>query len=70
VLDAVFSIRSDLRTYRTAGGNIKTLCRQQIEVIQNHEKEHVRSMGKGEARNRKYKEVKLGGGQGYNRSSD
>jgi hypothetical protein len=48
---------------------ITKLCRQQAEVIQNHENEHVRGIGKGEARYRKY-EVKLGGGQAYDRSSD
>jgi hypothetical protein len=39
------------------------LCRQQAEVIQNHENEHVHSIGEGEARHRKYKSLKLGGGQ-------
>jgi hypothetical protein len=29
---------------------ITGLCRQQAEVIQNHENEHVRSLGQGEAR--------------------
>jgi hypothetical protein len=46
------------------------LCRQQAEVIQNHENEHVRSTGQGEARYRKYKWLKLGGGQADDRSSD
>jgi hypothetical protein len=46
------------------------LCRQQAEVIQNHENEHVRSIGKGEARHRKYKGPKLDGNQAYDRSSD
>jgi hypothetical protein len=40
------------------------------EVIQNHENEHVRNIGQGEARHRKYKRLKLGGGQAYDRSSD
>jgi hypothetical protein len=39
------------------------LCRQQAEVIQNHENVHVRSIGEGETRNRKCKRLKLGGGQ-------
>jgi hypothetical protein len=30
------------------------LCRQQAEVVQNNENKHVRSIGKGEARHRKY----------------
>jgi hypothetical protein len=44
---------------------ITQLCSQQAEVIQNHENEHVRSIGQGEARHRKYKRLKLGGGQAY-----
>jgi hypothetical protein len=43
---------------------------QQTEVIQNHENEHVCGPGQGEARHRKYKRLKLGGGQAYDRSSD
>jgi hypothetical protein len=39
------------------------ICRQQAEVIQNHENEHVRSIGLCEARYKKYKRLKLGGGQ-------
>jgi hypothetical protein len=46
------------------------LCRQQAEVIQNHDSENVRSIGQGKARHRKYKRLKLGGGQAYDRSSD
>jgi hypothetical protein len=46
------------------------VCRQQAEVIQNHEDEHVLSIGQGEAKHRKYKRLKLGGGQVYDRSSD
>jgi hypothetical protein len=42
---------------------ITKLCRQQAEVIQTHENQHVRSIGQGEARQRKYKNLKLGGGQ-------
>jgi hypothetical protein len=37
-------------------------CRQQTEVIQNHENENVRYIEQGEARHRKYKRLKLGGG--------
>jgi hypothetical protein len=39
-------------------------------IIQNHENEHIRSIGKGEDRRGKYKRLKLGGGQTYDRSSD
>jgi hypothetical protein len=42
---------------------VTKLCRKQAEVIRNHENEHVRGIGKGEARHRKYKRLKLGGGQ-------
>jgi hypothetical protein len=46
------------------------LCRQQAEVIQNHENTNVRNIGKGEPLHRKYKRLKLGDGQTYDRSSD
>jgi hypothetical protein len=46
------------------------LCRQQAEVIQNLENKHVCSIGQGKARYRKYKRLKLGGGQDYDRSND
>jgi hypothetical protein len=46
------------------------LCSQQAEVIQIHENEHVRGMGQGEERYRKYKRLKLGDCQTYDRSSD
>jgi hypothetical protein len=46
------------------------LCRQEADFIQNHENEHVRSRGQGEARRRKYKKLKLGGGKAYDRSND
>jgi hypothetical protein len=49
---------------------ITKLFRQQAEFIQNHENANVCDTGKGEARQRKYKRLKLGGGQEYNRSSD
>jgi hypothetical protein len=48
---------------------IKKSCRQQAEVIQNHENENVRYIGQGEAPHRKYeksyKRLKLGGGHVY-----
>jgi hypothetical protein len=49
---------------------ITKLCRQQAEVIQNQENANVRNIGQGEPRHRKYKRLKLGGGQAYDRSSD
>jgi hypothetical protein len=47
---------------------ITKLCRQQAEVIQNHENANVRDIGKDEARHKKCKRVKLGGGQAYDSS--
>jgi hypothetical protein len=44
--------------------------RQKAEVIQNYENKHVHSIGQDEARHRKYKRLKLGGGQAYDLSSD
>jgi hypothetical protein len=49
---------------------ITELSRQQAEVIQNHENVNVRKIGQGEARHRKYKRLKHGGGQVYDRSND
>jgi hypothetical protein len=39
-------------------------------VIQNHENANVRNTEQREPRNRKYKRLKLVGGQAYDRSSD
>ena len=47
---------------------ITKLCKRQAEVIQNHNK-NVSTIGQGEAQHRKYKRLKLGGGQAYDRSS-
>jgi hypothetical protein len=49
---------------------VTKLYRKQAEVIRNHQKEHARGIGQGEARHRKYKRLKLGVGQAYDRSSD
>jgi hypothetical protein len=48
---------------------ITKLCRRQAEVILNHENPNVRAIGQGESRHRKYKRLKLGGRQAYDRSS-
>jgi hypothetical protein len=48
---------------------ITKLCRRQAEVVLNHENPNVRAIGQGEARHRKHKGLKLGGGQVYDRSS-
>jgi hypothetical protein len=45
------------------------ICREQAEVIQNHDNENIRSIGNCEARHRKHKRLKLGGGQAYDRSN-
>jgi hypothetical protein len=50
--------------------NKTKLYRPQAEVIQNHENVNVRNIGQGEARHRKYKRLKLGGGQACDRSND
>jgi hypothetical protein len=42
---------------------VTKLCRRQAEVIENYEIEHVRGIGQGEARRRKYNRLKLGGDQ-------
>jgi hypothetical protein len=47
---------------------VTKLCRQQAEDIQNHENDYVHGIGQGEARHRKYKGLKLHGGQAYDRS--
>jgi hypothetical protein len=64
----------ELTNVRSRGGSSKIhitkLCRRQAEVIQNHENEYVQATGQGEARHRKYKRLKLGGGQAYDISSD
>jgi hypothetical protein len=44
---------------------IAKLCRQQTKVIKNHDNKKVRNIGQGEANHRKYKRLKLGGGQAY-----
>jgi hypothetical protein len=49
---------------------ITKLCRQQAEIIQNHETANVCNFRNGEARHRKFKRLKLGGGQVYDHSSD
>jgi hypothetical protein len=43
---------------------------KQAKVIQNHKNANVLNNGQGEAGHRKYKRLKLGGGQSYDRSSD
>jgi hypothetical protein len=42
---------------------VAKLCRQQAEVVVNHENATVRNIGHGEPQHRKYQKLKLGGGQ-------
>jgi hypothetical protein len=49
---------------------VTKFCRQYAQVIHHHENIHVRNIGQSEARHRKYKRLKLGGGQAHYRSSD
>jgi hypothetical protein len=58
--------------YSTGVNGIKGsgLRKFMTEVILNHENANVRNIGQGKARHRKYKRLKLGGGQAYDRSSD
>jgi hypothetical protein len=49
---------------------ITKLCRNQAEVIQNHDNENFRSIGNGETQHRKHERLKLGGGQAYDCSED
>jgi hypothetical protein len=49
---------------------IGVFCALRAEVIENRENEHVRSIGQGEARHKKYKKLNFGGGQAYDRSND
>jgi hypothetical protein len=46
------------------------LYRTQAEVILNHVDPNLRGIGQREARHRKYKGLKLGGCQGYDRSAE
>jgi hypothetical protein len=46
------------------------LCRTQAEVILNYVNPNLRGIGQGEAMHRKYKRLKLGGGQAYDRLGD
>jgi hypothetical protein len=55
--------------FQTSVHYVAKLCRQQAEVIQNHENANVHNIGQGKARHRKYKRLKLDGGQAYDRSS-
>jgi hypothetical protein len=65
---AIYIWLSNFRIYEY--DYITKLCMHQAEVIQNHESANVHNTGQGEPRHRKYKRLKLGGGQAYDCSSD
>jgi hypothetical protein len=48
---------------------VTRLCRQKAEVLQKHDNENVVNIGQGEVQHRKYKRLKLGGGQAYDRTA-
>jgi hypothetical protein len=48
---------------------ITKICRKQAEVIQTHDNVNVWNIGQSEAKQRKCKRLKFGGGQAYDRSS-
>jgi len=49
---------------------VTQLCREKASVIRYHDSVIIRNIGQGEARHRKYKRLRLGGGQAYDRSID
>jgi hypothetical protein len=49
---------------------ITKLRRRQAYAIQSHENANVRNIGQDEAQHSKYRWLKVGGGQAYDRSSD
>jgi hypothetical protein len=49
---------------------ITKLCRIQAEIIPNHVHQNVRGTEQRESRHSKYKRLKPGGGQAYDRSAD
>jgi hypothetical protein len=50
--------------------HVTKLCRQQAEVVQNHENANFGNIGNAESQDRKYKRLEFGGGQAYDCSSD
>jgi hypothetical protein len=65
-----FPRRQPVRDLHTTFNLPSELCRQQAEVIQNHENNPRSQNRTGEARHRKYKRLKLGGGRAYDCSID
>jgi hypothetical protein len=49
---------------------IAKLCRAEAEVVPNYVNPNVRGIGQGEAMRKKYKRLKLGGGQAYDCSGE
>jgi hypothetical protein len=50
--------------------SVTKLCRTHAEEILNHRNAILRGIGQEEAMHRKYKKLKLGGGQAYDHSDD
>jgi hypothetical protein len=64
--DAFYAVHAEIYVY----DYMTKLCRTQAEVILNRVNPNVRGIGQGESRQRKYKRLKHGGGQAYDRSAD
>jgi hypothetical protein len=47
-----------------------SMAQHEATIPVDHVNPNVRNIGQGEAQHRKYKRLKLGGGQAYDRSSD
>jgi hypothetical protein len=61
---------SDLIETRTRDFPARSIVPLGAQVIQNHENSHIQKSGQDEVSHRKYKGLKLGGGQAYNLSSN
>jgi hypothetical protein len=56
--------------HQDVSGYITKLWRLKTEVIQDHENANIRNIRQGEARHKKYKNLKLSDSQAYDHSSD
>jgi hypothetical protein len=70
VVSKAFSISKNTAAVDMLLKLITKLCRKQAKIIQNHGNANVCNIGQGQPRHRKFKRLKLGGGQAYHRSSD
>jgi hypothetical protein len=67
-IDRLTTVR-DLHVVWYVYDYITKLCSRPAELILYHQNPNECAIGKGEARHRKYKRLKLGGGQAYDRLS-